>query len=128
MPYTALAILIAAFIISFTLARGFRHMAKTVTDAAADITAAVSAIAADIASALSAIAESISEHVANGTAVDAIEGQAQRLRDLDTQLQNAETPVAPVSTVTGGQGDDTVAGPAGDDTVSAPAGDDTISA
>lgn len=96
MPYTASAILIAALIVSLTLRRGFHHMAKTVTDAAADITAAVSAIAVTVATDLQLIADSISEHIANGTAVDAIEAQVGKLNALNEQLQAGAVPVAPV--------------------------------
>lgn len=118
MPYTALAVLIAAAIISFTLARGFQHMAKTVTDAAADVSAAVAAIAVTIAGDLQLIADSISEHVANGTAVTAIEEQVDKLNALNAQLVAGTVPPA---------GDDTGTAPAGDDTLSAPSGDDSVS-
>jgi hypothetical protein len=113
------AILIAAAIISITLARGFRHMVKTVTDAAADLSAAVSRIAAAVAADLQAIADSISEHVANGTAVTAIEAQVDTLNNLSTQLEAGETPAPPADTTTAPEPVDTVAGGNGDDSISA---------
>ncbi len=115
----AISILLAGLLIAHSISKGFRLMAKTVTDAAADLSAAVAAIAATIASDLQLIADSISQHIANGTAVDAIEGQVGKLNDLNSQLVAGVTPEAPpADTVASGGGDDTVAGAGGDDTVS----------
>lgn len=108
---------LAILVLAFTIHIGIRHMGKTVTDATADLTAAVTTLATDIAGALQVIADNISEHIANGTAATAIEAQAQRLLDLDTQLKAGENPAAP----------ETTSAPAGDDTLTGPSGDDSIS-
>ncbi len=89
MPYTAFAILIAAAIISIILARGFRHVTKTIKEATDSLISVETQLIADVSSALTDIANSISEHIANGTAAAVIQAQADKLSALDDSVPDA---------------------------------------
>lgn len=122
MLYTAGAILIAAAIISITLARGFTRMSDALTSATAALDAAVAKVVTDVSAGLTDIANSISEHVANGTATTAILAEADKLNALDTSVLAAETtPVVapPTDTTAAPEPVDTLAGGNADDSVSA---------
>src|ERR1700755_1441679 len=101
----ALAILIAAALLSITLARGFSRMSDALTSAIAALDAATAKVVTDVSAGLTAIANSISEHVANGTATTAILAEVDKLNALDTSVLAAE------NTQTGGNGSDTVPAP-----------------
>lgn len=122
MLYIAGAILIAAAIISITLARGFTRMSDALTSATAALDAAVAKVVTDVSAGLTDIANSISEHIANGTATTAILAEVDKLNALDTSVLAAEAPpvvAPPADTTTAPEPVDTLAGGNADDSVSA---------